>query len=55
MPYDIEDYREDQYRDFQASLTDEQDEEQTDEEAIEEFSEEHCLDVDSVTAEWGGG
>ena len=37
MPYDIEDYREDQYKDFQASLNDEQEEEQTDEEAIEEF------------------
>ena len=52
MPYDIEDYREDQYKDFQASLNDEQEGEQTDEEAIEEFSEEHCLDADSVTAEW---
>lgn len=52
MPYDIEDYREDQYKDFQASLNDEQEEEKTFEEAIEEFSEEHCLDIDSVTAEW---
>lgn len=52
MPYDIEDYREDQYKDFMASLIDEEEEEKTDEETIEYFSEKHCLDIDSVTAEW---
>lgn len=54
MPYDIEDYREDQYKDYMASLIweEEEEEEKTDEETIEEFSEKHCLDIDSVTAEW---
>ena len=53
MPYDIEDWREDQYKEYQKSLSEKEDEEeQTDEEAITEFCEEHCLDEDSVTSEW---
>ena len=35
-----------------VQLLEEEEEEKTDEETIEEFSEKHCLDIDSVTAEW---